>query len=435
MSKRFLVTEQEKSQILSMYLTKGILVEQDFTTGDKPEESTPTLFKLGGYYINVTNGNLEVLDVVDEVIDGRRTGKQKYEKMHQEETLSGNILDVDFNLTTGQFTDNKVITITRDQYRSGAAEGNPAILGLILQNVKFGQDLRPNYLGFALALENGIPTIFQIYPIIQTLDKPYEKINNPNVSLNELFIPSKEDYNSTSWVRSSISFRNTGSRTVSTGTNYSDMKYKEFVNNYGIGINAMKGPEGTGVINAPEIKPPMVVSIEIKAEMTDPFKFDKTDLTDNGKLELENFIKEIKNVKTKYDDKIYGEYINFLKSQKAYVTTSSSIDEDPKGIMSDSNSKTTTTLPACRKPGGRPRNEYNKCLSEERAKAIIQELDKSLPELSGTFVANPLGETDRFDKGKKWPEVKDFNQTINNRRLDIKLPKFEKKDIVKTTTD
>ena len=435
MSKRFLVTEQEKSQILSMYLTKGILVEQDFTTGDKPEESTPTLFKLGGYYINVTNGNLEVLDVVDEVIDGRRTGKQKYEKMHQEETLSGNILDVDFNLTTGQFTDNKVITITRDQYRSGAAEGNPAILGLILQNVKFGQDLRPNYLGFALALENGIPTIFQIYPIIQTLDKPFKKIDNPNVSLEELFIPNKDDYGSTEWIRNSISFRNTGSRTISTGTNYSDMKYKEFVNNYGIGINAMKGPEGTGVINAPEIKPPMVVSIEIKAEMTDPFKFDKTDLTDNGKLELENFIKEIKNVKTKYDDKIYGEYINFLKSQKAYVTTSSSIDEDPKGIMADSNSKTTTTLPACRKTGGRPRNEYNKCLSEERAKAIIQELDKSLPELSGTFVANPLGETDRFDKGKKWPEVKDFNQTINNRRLDIKLPKFEKKDIVKTTTD
>ena len=46
------------------------------------------------------------------------------------------------------------------------------------------------------------------------------------------------------------------------------------------------------------------------------------------------------------------------------------------------------------------------------------------------FVPNAIGETDQFDPGKKWPEVKDSDLTAKNRRLEIILPAFTKKVVV-----
>jgi hypothetical protein len=203
--------------------------------------------------------------------------------------------------------------------------------------------------------------------------------------------------------------------------------------NYAIFLDPAWPDTALGEVDVDIPPPPGVVSIDIKLEITDPFIFDSTELTTTGTEKLNDFITQIKNVKLKYGEKTYNEYIQFLKTSGITVTTSSSIDEDPNGITADSNNPNTKTLLACREPGGITRKEYNMCLSKERAAAIITKLNSSLTDLTGNFIPNPIGETDQFDMGAKWPEVKDNKLTAKNRILDIKLPYFSISEVIKPT--
>jgi outer membrane protein OmpA-like peptidoglycan-associated protein len=128
-----------------------------------------------------------------------------------------------------------------------------------------------------------------------------------------------------------------------------------------------------------------------------PFEFDSIDLTPEAQIEFKNFIKSIK---TNYSD-VTGD---------VQVTCSASIDEDPQGLVAS----------------GKTRKAYNMELSKKRARSIVMELLKELPESKLNFIPNGIGETDQFAKGKKWPDVKDKNQTAPNRRLIIKLPQIMK---------
>jgi len=42
-----------------------------------------------------------------------------------------------------------------------------------------------------------------------------------------------------------------------------------------------------------------------------------------------------------------------------------------------------------------------------------------------------MGETDKFDKGKKWPNVTNEKDTLLNRRFEVILPNFSTKEKVK----
>ena len=55
---------------------------------------------------------------------------------------------------------------------------------------------------------------------------------------------------------------------------------------------------------------------------------------------------------------------------------------------------------------------------------LYELLKSSLGETSLTFIPKPIGQTDQFAPGVKWPDVKDVNQTAPNRKLIIKLPKI-----------
>lgn len=414
MSKRFLISEEDRNSILSLYSKKGIILEQDYTTGDKPKEEKSPKYSLGAYDITVQGENL-ILTFND---------KGKTYRAHESETVSGNLLNLKFNVINRKFTDGKVISMTMKQWETMDTEGdsNASILGDILQDLKLS-NIPSDCIGFALGLQSGIPSIYYIMPRIVGLDKPgYRHIDTPEVTMHDLFVPAKREYDDTSVIRNLMTYVNTGGRIVRKGGADYDIKWKEFKKQFGISIKAMKGPEGQGYTYKREIVP-----IEIKLELSDPFKFDKTDLTTEAQDNFNLFIQKINDVKLKYGDEIFSEYANFLKNNKVKVTTSASIDNDPKGITANSNNPLTRTLESCRKPGGRPRKEYNQCLSEERAKVIIQKLNSEFPELRGAFVPNAIGETDQFDTGKKWPEVKNSDLTAKNRRLEIIFPVFQKK--------
>ena len=122
-----------------------------------------------------------------------------------------------------------------------------------------------------------------------------------------------------------------------------------------------------------------------------PFKFDETNLTDDAELEFNKFIESVKE--------------NYANVQgDVEVICSASIDGAPD----------------------QKRIDYDMNLSKKRAEAIVSILKTSLPGTKLNFIPKGIGQTDQFAKGKKWPDVKDKNQTAPNRRLIIKLPQIMK---------
>jgi outer membrane protein OmpA-like peptidoglycan-associated protein len=122
-----------------------------------------------------------------------------------------------------------------------------------------------------------------------------------------------------------------------------------------------------------------------------PFKFDETNLTDDAELEFKKFIESVKE--------------NYANVQgDVEVICSASIDGAPD----------------------QKRIDYDMNLSKKRAEVIVSILKTSLPGTKLNFIPKGIGQTDQFAKGKKWPDVKDKNQTAPNRRLIIKLPQIMK---------
>lgn len=157
---------------------------------------------------------------------------------------------------------------------------------------------------------------------------------------------------------------------------------KNYTDTYGIEIS----DESQGVLDRPTTiiptETPKVTTFDIES----PFVFDKTELSDESEIKFKEFIENIK----KYYNNVKGDVT---------VTTSASIDSDP--------SKS---------------EKYNMDLSKRRAQVIIDRLKNESSNKTLNFIANPIGQTDKFKPGLKWPEVKDNTQTAPNRRLIIKLP-------------
>lgn len=141
-------------------------------------------------------------------------------------------------------------------------------------------------------------------------------------------------------------------------------------------------------ITASQKRPPTPSrEISLNLNISDPFQFDSTNLTPTGQRQFDSFVENLK----KYVD---------LYSGDVEVITSASIDADPKD-----------------------KETYNMNLSLRRANAIISALKNRLGPTKLNFVPRPLGQTDQFAPGLKFPDVKDKSQTAPNRRLIINLPK------------
>jgi outer membrane protein OmpA-like peptidoglycan-associated protein len=169
---------------------------------------------------------------------------------------------------------------------------------------------------------------------------------------------------------------------------------------YGILIQLFPGASAKYFSNKPTPKKPEDTPEDIPFELNieSPFNFNETNLTDEAKQEFKDFIESIK---TNYSD----------ATGDVEVISSASIDGDPEGKV-----KT-----------GQKRKDYDMELSKKRAEAIVSILKTSLPGTKLNFIPKGIGETEQFAKGKKWPDVKDENQTAPNRRLIIKLPQIMKK--------
>jgi len=161
---------------------------------------------------------------------------------------------------------------------------------------------------------------------------------------------------------------------------------KNYTDTFIIELNDLK--LGNPVKETPPSPIPPPEKITKVFDIKSPFEFDKTELTPDAEKRFKEFIEIIKT----YYNNIGGDVT---------VTTSASIDSDP--------SKT---------------EQYNMDLSKRRSQTIIDRLKNESGNNTLNFIPNPIGQTDQFDPGSKWPEVKDKNLTAPNRRLIIKLPEI-----------
>ena len=158
------------------------------------------------------------------------------------------------------------------------------------------------------------------------------------------------------------------------------------------------------------------------------FEFDDAKLTQEAKDKIDSEIVEKWN---KIPQNRREEYLEFIKDKTIDVNAYASID-------ALSNFKVSGKYPPCKKPA-QLRKEYNKCLSQARAEAVVEYLktiaDGAFKDIN--FVANGMGETNQFS-GLKWDnEVNskiDINsphtsdQTKSDRRFEVKFPLYRKED-------
>lgn len=172
-----------------------------------------------------------------------------------------------------------------------------------------------------------------------------------------------------------------------------------------------------------ESKKPEARKKPIGMKAKDPFIFNTTDFLENTLGIIDDFVNDIYSIKKSKDPKAFEKYIQIVKNKKQIpVKAYASIDDDPNQVIDYVEGK--NAVEGC--GGKRKRGDYNQCLSQKRADKVAQILNSKIPELSGIFVGQGMGETDKFAPGKKWPEIKDKSKTEENRIFIVdNMPDFE----------
>lgn len=156
--------------------------------------------------------------------------------------------------------------------------------------------------------------------------------------------------------------------------------------------------------------------INLSLNLEDVFKFDTIDF-ENSEAEgkINDFAHQIKDYIEKYGD-LFRRQLN-AKLYRNPILGYASIDGDPEGDVPKDKGYGPCS--------GQKRRDYNQCLSEARAKKVADILNDSFSDDDMiTFRHEGKGETDSFDKGKKWPDYEP-DETGKNRRVVLKLKGFK----------
>ena len=158
---------------------------------------------------------------------------------------------------------------------------------------------------------------------------------------------------------------------------------------------------------------PQVIKLALNLE--DVFKFDTIEFEKpEAETKINEFAQQIQNGIDKYGD-LFKRQMN-AKLARNPILGYASIDGDPEGDIPKGSGYEPCS--------GQKRRDYNKCLSEARAKKVADMLnDKFSGDNMINFRHQGMGETDQFDKGKKWPDYKP-NETGANRRVVLNLGEF-----------
>lgn len=163
-----------------------------------------------------------------------------------------------------------------------------------------------------------------------------------------------------------------------------------------------------------EVLPPKT----IKLDLVDVFKYDTTDIKDQGKYNeaIKKFSDDLKlGLQT-----VRG-YKNFLNGKTLTVFGYASQDNDPS-------EKVSGKFSSCKDHGDGTRSDYNMCLSDYRAKKVAEDVQKVFDDtgLKVTIQGVGKGETTQFGKGDGWKDKKTDDETdlSPNRRITFNIPRY-----------
>ena len=187
---------------------------------------------------------------------------------------------------------------------------------------------------------------------------------------------------------------------------------------HAVGFDGMTVTSETKGFSEPTVPDDQLpASIDLKIEAEDPFAYDQADLTDKGKLVLDDLFKKISDVKKDYGIEVEEAYKKFLKSKAIIVRAYSSID-------ASSNFPDGGGYAGCSQygKGKGPRKEYNKCLSQARAEKVVEYL-KSKGGILSELKYEPIGmgETNKFSN-LVWSEANETFPKNAKKSMDKKNP-------------
>ena len=414
--KRFLITEEEKKQILDLYSKKGLMIEQDLTTTASTNTSQEPYenYRFAGWSVVVQGQNIIFID-------------RDYNPIV---SYNGDLSNLKFDVTKGVFLNDDMLVLGKDliydadgKIAEGEIPTKEKLLKSILTYVRADQsEIKPNEtraIAFAVGISvNKTPEFIGIYPgmskqtegqVIQG-KSPKTIVTIPEIGFKDMYVVSnKKQFNEIKWFVDLIN---------------KNIEFKDFEKTYAVTLNSGNPyrPAYSTEKNIPTTnETEEFVPLQIGDAISDPFAYDSADLSGEGIKLLNNFAKQFTDKKTS-SPKLYQDYLNSLKGQTITVNAYASIDEKSDAIM-------TGGYTACNKPN-QTRKAYNQCLSQARAQNVVNELKKLLPdffdEKAGiTFKPVGVGETEEFAMGKKWPNATK-DETLPNRRYTVVLPTFSK---------
>jgi len=175
-------------------------------------------------------------------------------------------------------------------------------------------------------------------------------------------------------------------------------------------------------------KIPEVVTQEFNFSVDDPFEFDKADIT---KAAAQAIKRELSRLYDLADDGLLDQYIKYkLNNKQITVNAFSSIDANPNEIGGGKFPKCST------RKNGSPtglRKDYNLCLSQARAEAVVKHLQEKYSDLFGKVKLKAVGRGENNKSGNavyanyNTPEQKQHEKegrvaTKEDRRFEVKLP-------------
>lgn len=416
MSKKFLISEDDRQSILSLYKSKGIIFEEDRTSSKEsntPSESvkiykTP-FFANSRLNIKMSGNKLFYINPND----------------NSEKDINGNHTELFVNLLNGNIMDAGFVANQQTVKNAGG-----------FGSIRIKEDRPTNTDGnFQLIMinypnSNASASIPQNEPSLCTVRIEMKQISlisgrgikgaslrvesdSPEINLLQFYIPkNKGEWES---IKSNVWTSRSGIENIS---------FKDFKNGgYAIYLSPYWAQTSLGEVTTTTPTPPpkdRFVPRNIGGANGDPFKFNKTDLSGIGDELLKKFIDQFIVIKNS-NPNLYNTYIDFLKKRtnSIDVVAYASIDEDPEQVVNYVVG--TNAVEGC---GGRQkRHDYNQCLSQKRADKIAAILNEKLPDFPD-FIGKGLGETDKFAPGKKWPKSS-REETLPNRRFDVVLPYYE----------
>jgi hypothetical protein len=204
--KRFLITEEEKKQILDLYSKKGLMIEQDLTTtatsntSQEPYEN----YRFAGWSVVVQGQNIIFVD-------------RDYNPIV---SYNGDLSNLKFDVTKGVFLNDDMLVLGKDLIYNASpkiAEGEiptkEKLLMSILTYVRAQQsDTKPNEtraIAFAVGIsDNKTPIFIGIYPGISNQKEglviqgksPKNIVTTPVIGFKDMYVVSnREQFNEIKW--------------------------------------------------------------------------------------------------------------------------------------------------------------------------------------------------------------------------------------------